>query len=128
MNKDHKLMSIMVPVILMLCIGFYMIPGALGSESDSNSLITDVSYDGNSTDEASDTTSNLTDEQSDSENSDQTTDSQYGGTSSYTTGSSTGSNVGSNTGSSTGSTGSNTGSTESDDNEPTTGSPVEVTP
>lgn len=52
MNKDNKLMGVMVPVILILSIGFYGIPGVVGS--DSNSLITAVDYKGNTTDDSGD--------------------------------------------------------------------------
>lgn len=52
MNKDHKLMGVMVPVILILSIGFYGIPGVVGS--DSNSLITAIDYKGNTTDDSGD--------------------------------------------------------------------------
>lgn len=82
MNKDHKLMSVMIPAILILCIGFYGIPGALGSQSDLNSL-TSVAYNGTSNDDATGNDNNQTSDQSDSETSDQTTSSQV--TSSRTT-------------------------------------------
>jgi hypothetical protein len=59
MNKDHKLMGVMVPVILILSIGVYGIPGVVGS--DSNPLITAVDYKGNTTDDSSDIGSDDTD-------------------------------------------------------------------
>lgn len=47
MKKDHKLMGLMIPVIFILCIGLYGIPGAVGSQSDPNQ-ITSVAYNGDS--------------------------------------------------------------------------------
>lgn len=51
MNKDHKLMSVMIPIIFILSIGFYGIPGAVGSDSDP--LITEVGYQENTNNDSS---------------------------------------------------------------------------
>ena len=62
-------MSVMVPVIFILSIGFYGIPGALGS--DANPLITEVDYNGNTNDPGDIGSNDTTTQETDDENLDQ---------------------------------------------------------